>query len=287
MMSANSTAAGPAGSSWPGDQHELAADLRGVAERGELVVLYQPIVDLATLCIVGAEALLRWRHPTHGVLSPDAFIPTAEESGQIVPIGAWTLTEACRRGQAWRAAERDAAPPGVAVNVSGWQLRHPGFVDDVQDALELSGLEPRALLLELTETVLLEQRAVGATLERLKALGVGLAVDDFGTGHSSLDYLARFPLDALKVDRSYVDLLALDGGGGGEVARAAGLVRGIVLLGQSVGLRTIAEGVRTVGQLHLLRALGCQLGQGSLLGGPLYPSTLESRLGAPLGPFPG
>jgi EAL domain-containing protein (putative c-di-GMP-specific phosphodiesterase class I) len=286
MMSANPTAAGPAGPSRPRDHVELAADLRRALERDELVVLYQPIVDLATLCIVGAEALLRWRHPIHGVLFPDAFIPTAEESGQIVPIGAWTLAEACRRGQAWRLAAR-AAPPGVAVNVSGWQLRHPGFVGDVRDALEASGLDPHALLLELTETVLLEQQAVGATLERLKELGVGLAVDDFGTGHSSLDYLARFPLDALKVDRSYVDLLDLDGSDGGQVARAAGLVRGIVLLGHSVGLRTIAEGVRTVGQLRLLRALGCQFGQGRLFDGPLHPDTLESRLDAPLGPFPG
>ncbi len=302
--------AGPAGSSRPGSHRghlsELVADLRRVLERGELVVLYQPIVDLATLRIVGAEALLRWQHPTRGLLSPDAFIPAAEKSGQIVPIGAWTLAEACRRGQAWRAGEHlgeragpggEAGPgagagplsgplPGIAVNVSGCQLRHAGFVADVRAALESSGIDPRALLLELTETVLLKHQAVGATLERVKELGVGLAVDDFGTGHSSFDYLARFPLDALKVDKSYVDLLDAGPIGEGGVRRGAALMRGIVLLGHSLGLRTIAEGVASVEQLRLLRELGCQLGQGRLFDGPLDAATLHSRLRARPGPFP-
>jgi EAL domain-containing protein (putative c-di-GMP-specific phosphodiesterase class I) len=288
---------------------ELAADLRRALEQDELMVLYQPIVDLVTLQIVGAEALLRWRHPTRGLLPPDAFIPAAETSGQIVPIGAWTLAEACRCGQAWRTGEHlderagpgpggAAGPgpgeaarplpgplPGIAVNVSGWQLRHAGFVANVRAALESSGLDPRALLLELTETVLLKHRVVG-TLERVRELGVGLAVDDFGTGHSSLDYLARFPLDALKLDKSYVDLLDAGSAGKGSVGRGAALVRGIVLLGHSLGLRTIAEGVASVEQLRLLRALGCQRGQGRLFDGPLDAAALQSRLGARLGPFP-
>jgi EAL domain-containing protein (putative c-di-GMP-specific phosphodiesterase class I) len=285
MMSIKHAAADPPGPS-PSGGGELAADLRLALERGELVVEYQPIVDLRSLLIVGAEALLRWRHPTLGLLPPDAFIPTAEESGEIVPIGAWTLAEACRFGQTWRSAGETTSPPSVAVNVSGWQLRHPGFVGDVRGALESSGLDPRALLLELTETVLLEHQAVGATLERVKELGVRLAVDDFGTGYSSLQYLARFPLDALKVDRSYVDLLVPGPAGQGDVPRAERLVRGIVLLGHSVGLRTIAEGVASVEQLDRLRALGCQLGQGSLFDGPLDAGTLHSRLGARLGPFP-
>src|SRR6266508_191813 len=164
MMSIKNAAADPPGPSRSGDVRDLAADLRLALERGELVVLYQPIVDLTTLLIVGAEALLRWRHPTRGLLSPDAFIPTAEESGEIVPIGAWTLAEACRCGQAWRSRDQAASLPGIAVNVSGWQLHHPGFVADVRAALESSGLDPRALLLELTETVLLEDHAVGTTL---------------------------------------------------------------------------------------------------------------------------
>jgi EAL domain-containing protein (putative c-di-GMP-specific phosphodiesterase class I) len=285
MMSIKHAAADPPGSS-PSGGEELAAALRLALERGELVVEYQPIVDLRSLLIVGAEALLRWRHPTLGLLPPDAFIPTAEESGEIVPIGAWTLVEACRFGRTWRSAGETTSPPSVAVNVSGWQLRHPGFVSDVRVALESSGLDPRALLLELTETVLLEHQAVGATLERVKELGVRLAVDDFGTGYSSLQYLARFPLDALKVDRSYVDLLVAGPAGQGDVPRAERLVRGIVLLGHSVGLRTIAEGVASVEQLDRLRALGCQLGQGSLFDGPLDAGTLHSRLGARLGPFP-
>jgi diguanylate cyclase len=285
MMSIRHAAADPPGPSGSSGG-ELAADLRLALERGELVVEYQPIVDLRSLLIVGAEALLRWRHPTLGLLAPDAFIPTAEESGEIVPIGAWTLAEACRFGQTWRSAGEAASPPSVAVNVSGWQLRHAGFVSDVRAALESSGLDPRALLLELTETVLLEHQDVGATLERVKELGVRLAVDDFGTGYSSLRYLARFPLDALKVDRSYVELLLPGSAGEGDVPRAERLVRGIVLLGHSVGLRTIAEGVASVEQLDRLRALGCQLGQGSLFDGPLDAGTLHSRLEARLGPFP-
>ena len=261
---------------------ESAADLEGALERSELVVLYQPIVDLSTLRMVGAEALLRWNHPVRGLLPPIEFIPAAESSGLIVPIGAWTLREACQRGVAWRARLPGGSPMGVAVNVSGRQLRDPGFVGQVREALDRSGLEPRALLLELTETLLLEEDVVGASLERLKELGVRLAADDFGTGHSSLEYLARFPLDVLKVDRSYVALL------GGHVAeqasRGAALVRGILLLGHSLGLRTVAEGVATPGQLRLLRKLGCQLGQGRLFDGPLDAEALEARLGGRLGP---
>ena len=264
---------------------ESAAGLEGALERGELVVLYQPIVDLDTLRMVGAEALLRWDHPARGLLPPADFIPAAEATGLIVPIGAWTLREACRRGVAWRSRQPAGSTIGVAVNVSGRQLRDPGFVADVRDALERSGLEPRALLLELTETLLLEYEVVGATLDQLKELGVRLAVDDFGTGHSSLQYLARFPLDVLKVDKSYVALL--DGHVAQRASRAAALVRGIVLLGHSLGLRTVAEGVATAAQLRLLRKLGCQLGQGHLFDGPLDPDSLEARLGERLGPTRG
>ena len=284
-MSANHAVPEPAGSSWSSGQGDPAADLGRALERLELVVLYQPIVDLATLRMVGAEALLRWLHPTRGLLPPAEFIPAAEESGQIVPIGAWTLAEACRRAQTWRGRDRAAATLGIAVNVSGRQLRHPDFVTQVRAALESSGLDPRALLLELTETVLLDYQVVGATLERVKDLGVGLAVDDFGTGHASLEYLARFPLDALKVDMSYVDLLEPGSVGQGTPPRAAGLVRGIVLLGHSLGLRTIAEGISSAEQLRPLRAFGCQLGQGRLFDGPLDAAALESRLGARLGPL--
>jgi EAL domain-containing protein (putative c-di-GMP-specific phosphodiesterase class I) len=261
---------------------ESAAGLEGALERGELVVLYQPIVDLGTLHMVGAEALLRWEHPARGLLPPAEFIPAAESSGLIVPIGAWTLREACHHGVAWRAHVPGGSPMGIAVNVSGRQLRDPGFVAEVREALDSSGLEPRALLLELTETLLLEERIVGNTLEQLKELGLRLAVDDFGTGHSSLEYLARFPLDVLKVDRSYVALL--DGHVAQGASRAAALVRGILLLGHSLGLRTVAEGVATPAQLRLLRKLGCQLGQGRLFDGPMDAASLEARLGARLGP---
>ncbi len=262
---------------------ESAAGLEGALERDELVVLYQPIVDLGTLRMVAAEALLRWDHPARGLLPPAEFIPAAESSGLIVPIGAWTLREACQRCVAWRARLPGGSLMGVAVNVSGRQLRAPGFVGHVREALDRSGLEARALLLELTETLLLEQKVVGATLEQLKDLGVRLAVDDFGTGHSSLEYLARFPLDVLKVDRSYVALL--DGHVARPASRAAALVRGILLLGHSLGLRTVAEGVATPAQLRLLRKLGCQLGQGRLFDAPLDAASLEARLGARLGPI--
>jgi EAL domain-containing protein (putative c-di-GMP-specific phosphodiesterase class I) len=264
---------------------ESAAGLEGALERGELVVLYQPIVDLGTLRMVGAEALLRWDHPLRGLLPPAEFIPAAEESGLIVPIGAWTLREACHQATAWRARDPDGPSVGIAVNVSGRQLRDPGFVADVGAALEASGLSPRMLLLELTETLLLEQKVVGATLERLEELGVRLAVDDFGTGHSSLEYLARFPLDVLKVDRSYVAML--DALAARPMSRAAALVRGILLLGHSLGLRTVAEGVATPEQLLLLRKLGCQLGQGRLFGGPMDATSLEARLAQRFGPTPG
>ncbi len=261
---------------------ESAAGLEGALERGELVVLYQPIVDLGTLRMVGAEALLRWDHPARGLLPPADFIPAAEATGLIVPIGAWTLREACHRGVEWRSRQPPGSTIGVAVNVSGRQLRDPGFAADVGDALGRSGLEPQALLLELTETLLLEYEVVGTTLDRLKELGVRLAVDDFGTGHSSLEYLARFPLDVLKVDKSYVALL--DGHVAQRASRAAALVRGILLLGHSLGLRTVAEGVATAAQLRLLRKLGCQLGQGRLFDGPLDPDAVEARLGERLGP---
>jgi EAL domain-containing protein (putative c-di-GMP-specific phosphodiesterase class I) len=261
---------------------ESAADLELALERRELELLYQPIVDLGTLRVIGAEALLRWRHPVRGLLPASAFIPAAEESGMIVPIGAWALREACGQGAAWRARRPAGSTVGIAVNVSGRQVRDPAFVAEARSALEETGIEPHALLLELTETVLLEHHVVGATLERLKGLGVRLAVDDFGTGHSSLEYLARFPLDVLKVDRSYVDLLDDRAPG-----RPAALVRGILLLGHSLGLRTVGEGVATTAQLRLLRGLGCQLGQGSLFHDPMEADALGERLGQRLRPAAG
>jgi EAL domain-containing protein (putative c-di-GMP-specific phosphodiesterase class I) len=258
---------------------EWAADLGLALERHELALLYQPIVDLETLRMVGAEALLRWRHPSRGMLPPSAFIPAAERSGMIVPIGAWALREACRQGASWQALEHGGSTVGIAVNVSGTQLRDPEFVDAARSAMEETAIQPHAVLLELTETVLLDERVVGPTLGRLKGLGVRVAVDDFGTGHSSLEYLARFPLDVLKVDKSYVELL-----GDRALDRPAALVRGILLLARSLGLRTVAEGVATPAQLRLLRGLGCELGQGSLFEDPVDASSLDERLGQPLGP---
>ena len=258
---------------------EWAADLGLALERNELALLWQPIVDLETLRMVGAEALLRWRHPSRGLLPPSAFLPAAERSGMIVPVGAWALNQACRQGAEWQARHGAGSTVGIAVNVSGTQLRDPAFVAEARSAVEDTGIEPHALLLELTETVLLDHRVEGSNLERLKGLGMRLAVVDFGTGHSSLEYLARFPLDVLKVDKSYVDMLA-------ERAsdRPAALVRGILLLARSLGLRTVAEGVATPAQLRLLLGLGCELGQGSLFEDPVDAASLDQRLGERLGP---
>jgi EAL domain-containing protein (putative c-di-GMP-specific phosphodiesterase class I) len=261
---------------------ESAAGLEVALERRELLVLYQPIVDLLTLRMVGAEALLRWRHPDRGLLPAAEFISAAEASGLIVPIGAWTLREACRRAAGWGGGQPGASLMGVAVNVSGRQLRDPGFFALVREALGHSGLEPPALLLELTETVLLEQRVVGATLERLKRLGVRLAVDDFGTGHSSLEYLARFPLDVLKVDMSYIDLL--DGACPAARFARGGAAAGHPAAGPLAQPATVAEGVAAAAQLRLLRRLGCELGQGRLFDGPMDADALEARMGGRFGP---
>ena len=245
---------------------DLEADLRLGMERGDFVLHYQPEVDLDTNRIVGVEALLRWDHPTEGELAPGAFIDVAEDSGVIVPLGSWVLLEACRQGQEWRGARPDA-PLVVSVNVSVHQLRQWGFVAHVAEALWRSGFPAHMLRLEITESVLLEPDLAGDVLPALRQLGVRIAIDDFGTGYSSLAYLQHLHVDAVKIDRSF--LQPVDGEDGD-----APVVAAIVAMAHSLDLEVVAEGVENPSQLGLLRRLGCDRAQGYLFARPLSPGDL-------------
>ncbi|MDP9438087.1 MAG: EAL domain-containing protein [Actinomycetota bacterium] len=234
----------------------MGTDLRRAIERGEFRVYYQPEVSLRTGRIVGFEALVRWEHPEQGLVSPARFVPVAEETGMIVQMGRWILEEACRQAKAWHDPQPGGLPLVMSVNLSARQFGHPDLVRDVAQALGKSGLAPNSLVLEITESVVMDDvRYTVDTLGELKALGVGLAVDDFGTGYSSLSYLKRFPVDFLKVDRSFVDGL-------GEDPEDVVLVSGIVDLAHALGLKVVGEGVETEYQFGLLRAMGCDLAQG-------------------------
>ena len=246
---------------------ELERDLHGAAERGEVLVHYQPLVDLATGRVAGLEALARWHHPARGPIPPGEFIPLAEETGLIVPLGRWVLREACRQLVAWRRAYPRAAAPVVAVNLSPRQFRHPDLVGDVAAALAETGLPPRLLRLELTETVAMTRPAeTTAALEALRALGVSLALDDFGTGYSSLAYLQELPVDALKIDRSFF--------AGG--ARNRAIIRAVAELGRALGLEVVAEGLETAEQVAWARSVGFDLGQGFRFAPPLAPARAEA-----------
>lgn len=239
----------------------LEASLRHALERNELLLQYQPQVDLRNQRIVGVEALVRWRHPELGMISPVQFVPLAEETGLIVPIGQWVLREACRQNKAWQDA--GLPPVRMAVNLSAVQFTQPRLLEDVRSALGETGLEPRWFELELTESVLMQDaRRASGILERLAQAGVHLAIDDFGTGYSSLAYLKRFPIDALKIDRSFIMNSTMD-------RDDAAIVTSIVLLGHSLKLRVVAEGVEQASQLAFLRALLCDEAQGYLFSRPV------------------
>ena len=252
---------------------ELEADLRRAVERGELTLVYQPLVELATGRLLSFEALVRWHHPRRGLVAPALFVPLAEDTGLIAGVGRWVLRAACAQLAAW-AAEPGLADVGVGVNVSGRQIDDPGFVADVAAVLAETGLAPARLTLEITESVIM--REPDATLERLhalKALGVRLAIDDFGTGYSSLSYLQRFPVDALKIDKSFVDGV---GRGGSDAA----LARTIVALAEMLRIRSVAEGIERADQRAQLAALGCDVGQGYLFARPLAPDDAVRLFGA-------
>jgi diguanylate cyclase (GGDEF)-like protein/PAS domain S-box-containing protein len=234
---------------------EIETDLRRALAGDEFVLHYQPIVDLAVGSIVGVEALLRWQHPTRGMIMPTDFISVAEETGQIVEIGSWVLNQACH----WAGRRQSAASRlTVAVNISGRQLLAGSLVGTVRQALQDSGLPPQLLVLEMTESQLIENTdlTIGILLE-LKQLGLALAIDDFGTGYSSLSYLSRFPIDILKIDRSFIESMS-------SSQDKKELTEAIVRLGSTLRLRTVAEGIEQQGQLAVLHDMGCQRGQGYL-----------------------
>jgi len=234
---------------------DLEAALRAAIEGNQLTLFYQPIVNLQSGGIYGVEALLRWEHPQFGRLLPQHFIPLAEETGLIVQLGAWVLGEACRQVHAWRQAHAEL-PLSVSVNISGRQLHGTGLADALRQTLHSSGVEPSAVVLEITESVLMQQTdAVLERLQQLKALGVRLAIDDFGTGYSSLSYLQRFPIDILKIAKPFVEEV-------GQGADRSALARAIIGLGDTLKLRTIAEGIERAEQRAALLELGCTLGQG-------------------------
>ncbi|MDH4258957.1 MAG: EAL domain-containing protein [Gammaproteobacteria bacterium] len=236
----------------------LAEDIDRALEKEEFFLEYQPVIDLKTRELLGVEALVRWQHPVQGLVMPGQFISAAEESGQIVELGRWVLAEACKSVRGWRDSIASGSGLRVAVNISGRHLQHADLVADVRNALEVSGLEPENLVIELTESTIMQNTEIN--LERfgeLKALGIRLAIDDFGTGYSSLSYLHRFPIDILKIDRSFVSRLT-ETGDGPELARA------VVMLGATLGLETIAEGIEHEEQVAELLELGCVAGQGFL-----------------------
>ena len=248
----------------------LESDLRSALGRGELVLYYQPQVDLASGDVVGFESLIRWRHPELGLVPPDRFIPLAEESRLILPIGAWVLEEACRQNQAWQAA--GMKPRVVAVNLSALQFHSADLVDSVARALQRSGLPPACLELEITESVLVQDpEHVVHVMEQLKGLGVSLSLDDFGTGYSSLAYLKRFPLDRIKIDRSFIRDLEHD-------ANDAAIVRMVIGIGAELERRVVAEGVETPQQLEFLRRHGCGDYQGFYFSPPVPAERIPELL---------
>jgi diguanylate cyclase (GGDEF)-like protein/PAS domain S-box-containing protein len=262
------------------DRLTLETDLRRAIEQDELVLHYQPIIELAPMELSGFEALVRWQHPTRGLLGPDQFIPIAEECGLIVPLGEWIVREACRVAAIWQLDRTATQSVGIAVNVSAVQLCDEGLVEAVADAITVHGLDPAVLTLELTETALIRDPVVAKhRLRQLKALGLRIAIDDFGTGYSSLASLREFPIDALKIDRSFLDPTTAE-------VELPVIVRAVLDLGTTMGLVTVAEGVENDSQLDRLLSSGCQYGQGYLFSRPL-PAEAATRLAQRRGPVDG
>ena len=256
------------------DRAGLADDLRIALAENQLALRYHPVIDVCTRAVVGLEALLRWQHPTRGELSPMLFVPLAEENGLIVEMGEWVLREACTQLRQWHADLPDHRRLTVSVNLSALQLHAPDLVDRVAAILSETGLPPRRLVLELTESVLVDDvdDAV-AVLERLRSLGVRLAMDDFGAGYSSMQYLKRLPFDFVKLDRGLLEGVDRD-------PAALALADAVLGLLGRLGLRTVAEGIETDGQLAVVEQLGCELGQGYLVALPLQPHEVPGLLAA-------
>jgi EAL domain-containing protein (putative c-di-GMP-specific phosphodiesterase class I) len=248
------------------ERHGLKEELRLAIERQELTLYFQPIVDIGTGELVAEEALVRWEHPRRGLVGPSEFVPLAEETGLILSLGQYVLEEACQQARRWQA--RGPSGPGgrsdvaVHVNLSAVELRDPELVDRVRATLQAAGVDPRSIVFEITESVLLdESERVSAAISALRELGARFALDDFGTGYSSLSYLHTLPFDMLKIAKSFVDGLARGG-------REASFVRMIIELARTLGVTVIAEGIETREQVSALVALECDLGQGFYLGRP-------------------
>jgi diguanylate cyclase (GGDEF)-like protein len=254
------------------ERRTLQAELQQAVERDEFVVHYQPILNLQSEVIEGVEALVRWDHPVRGLLPPAAFLDEAEASGHILYIDRWVLQQACRQVRAWQANVPGAEDLTAHVNLSARQLQHPGLAEEVAETLASSGLAPEKLSLEITETTLMQEpETAAAELARLKELHVQLALDDFGTGFSSLSHLVRFPIDSIKIDRSFVSAM------GGD-PRRSDLVLALVNLGTTLRLPVVAEGIEEAEQVDLLRSMGCEQGQGFYLAKPLAAPGLEALL---------
>jgi diguanylate cyclase (GGDEF)-like protein len=240
---------------------DLESDLRRALERGDFLLHYQPKLDLASGRIIGCEGLVRWQHPNRGLVSPGAFIPLAEETGLIVPLGEWVLAEACRQARAWQ--KEGLTGLCVGINLSARQFHDAGLIDRIRSIIEASGLDPRWLELELTESMIMrDPTAAVKTMHQLKGLGVSLALDDFGTGYSSLNYLRRFPVDALKIDRSFITDVESD-------PSCASVATSVVAIAHSLSLAAVAEGVETPGQAEFLAGCHCDQVQGFLYSKPL------------------
>lgn len=252
---------------------EVETDLRRAVERNDFVVLFQPIVDLMDGTVTEFEALIRWQHHERGLIPPDDFIGVAEETGLIVPIGKWAISEACQNLAKWQ--KKSVRRLSVSVNLSAKQLMHPTLIDDIRSVIGETGIEPSQLKLEVTESIVMEQSERSLRVLRdLDRLGVALATDDFGTGYSSLSYLARFPFDRLKIDRSFVEKMVLDG-------KSSAIVKTILTLAENLGIDVVAEGIESEEQLRRLQLFGCRLGQGFLFSEPVTADMAAKTLGKP------
>jgi EAL domain-containing protein (putative c-di-GMP-specific phosphodiesterase class I) len=249
---------------------QLENDLRRAVERREFEVLYQPIVELNTGMISEFEALIRWRHPVHGLVTPNEFVHVAEETGLIVQIGRWILEESCRQIDLWQ--RKFGLPFAVSVNLSAKQLMHPNLTNEIRQILDETGISASQLKLEVTESTVMEHSEKSLkVLQQLDQLGIALSTDDFGTGYSSLSYLQKFPFERLKIDRSFINLMDDDD-------RSNAIVKTILMLGENLGLEVVAEGIETASQLERLRSLGCKAGQGYLFSRPVDREAAEDLL---------